>query len=162
MAVTTAGRISKIEQRVAAAIWLFLFLFFASPFLTDFVRRYNQRVADEQLQMQHKANNDGRIVANVNVTRGSPVPAGLHLISLLIFLSLVSPKRFYVCTALTILYGWLILASIYFRVDGQAPLGFLGELFIKVQIWDVAGIAFTLGMLMWLTTVHLRLRTDLQ
>jgi hypothetical protein len=149
----TTNPISNTETRAVLVVAVFAAIFFASFFADDAVRRYQDSLAP-------------RSAINFAVDDVVPkTPAGLHLITAFIFLSLIRPRRFFVATILSATYACLFLLSLYLRVDGESffggPIpgdpGFLGELYLKTWIWDYVAFAYLIVLFPWLFSILFRI-----
>ena len=145
--------IPTLEKRIILFVSLFIALFYLSEFAVEF-----------------KQSLEPKYPTTINFAVDDPtprVPAGLHLITVPIFLSLIRPRTFVVAAIFTVLYAALLLLSFYIRVDGQSffggPIpgspGFFEELYLKTYIWDYVGLAFLIVLLPWLVSILYRVRS---
>ncbi len=143
------------------ALALIVFAFFASFFISVGIDNYNNSVAEKQAQLLREAGS--RPAISFGIYSFWRLPAGLHLITFLIFLSLIKPNRFIAPLVLVVLYAGLLMWSLYVR-PGEIyySAGFFGNLFRRMDLWDYVGMAFILIMLMWLLSILYRIRSTTQ
>lgn len=90
--------------------------------------------------------------------------AGFNLITFFIFLALIRPKRFIVSTALTFIYGALLVVSIYLRLDGTGALGGVDfytdpwvEFINKTDVYDYVASFVIVVLLGWQSSIVWRI-----
>ena len=157
--------ISK-KERITLLVFAFLAFSFFAFFIWDrAIDSYNNSVVQEQNERRAQAG--GRPAISFSVDDFRPLPGGFNLLTLFIFLALIRPKKFIVSTSLTILYGVLLLISLFIRLDGEGALGgkdfysdpFV-ELFHKTNIFDYAAGFFILVLLTWQISILWRIHDD--
>ena len=140
------------------------FAYFYSIFVIEGIREYNYSVKDEQITLRSQAEQKPNVRFAVHdfVPRA---PAGFHLLSIFIVLSLIKPKKFIVSTVLTLFYFALLFFGLYIRLDGETPygaeypaeVGFFGELYLNTWIWDYVGALFIAIALPWQLSIVSRI-----
>lgn len=145
--------VSTLEKRAVLAFALLALLFFLSLFVEAAIRDYRRDVS-KTIPVEFAVDDPV-----------PPVPAGLHLLTFPICLSLIKPRRFLVSTIFALLYAGLLLVSFYIRVNGESflggpipgELGFFQELYLKTWIWDYVGLVFLIVLLPWLFSIIYRI-----
>ena len=147
----TSCPISTLEIRTLRTFTLLAAVFFLAYFVEAAIHNYQSSRDPTKM----------RIAVHDPVPR---MPAGLHLLTIPIFLSVIRPRNFYVATLLTVSYTGLLILSFYLRVDGESYLGgpipgdpgFFQGLYYKTWIWDYVGVGFLAVMLPWLSSIIYR------
>jgi hypothetical protein len=129
-----------------------LLLGFASIFLTLFVGAVALEI---YFYSSIPEPEPGGIRFAVHVFRTSL--AGFHLMTPIIFLSLVFARKYIFSTILTSLYGIVFIASYFVRLNGEGALGGEGfydgrkllEIYNKSHFFDFAACVFVVTLLIW-------------
>src|SRR5687768_808819 len=106
--------ISTPERTAILLLSFIVFAFFASSLLPAIIDNYNESVAETQRELLREAGSAQSISFGISDCRR--LPAGLHLMTFFIFLSLLRPKRFIAATVLALFYLGLMLFALYLRV----------------------------------------------
>jgi hypothetical protein len=148
--------ISKTEHRILLLVSFVVFAFFASGFVVEFASQYNQ----------------APLPAGISFGPRLPqYPAGLHLITLFIFVSFIRPKRLIIPTILTLTYLTVLLVSIPVRVNSRinerasheppTVSSYISDVLTIFEFWDFIGALFICTILSILAAVHARHKSRL-
>ncbi len=148
----TKAPISTLERWTLLVFTLIPLLFFLTFFAKGAIREHQFSLPNRH---------------GINFAVDDPVPrmpAGLHLLTVLIFLAAIRPRSFFVSAILAVIYAGLLLVSLYLRVNGESFLGgpipgdpgFFQELYLKTWIWDYVALAYLVVLLPWLSSIIYR------
>ncbi len=148
----TTDPITNLEKRALLVFTLVPLLFFLAGFAEAAIRENRSSISKP-----------GKITFAVDDPSPS-MPAGMDLLIVPIFVSLIRPRSFLVPMFLAVSYAGLLLLSFYIRVDGESFLGgpipgdpgFFGELYLKTWVYDYVALIFLVVFLPWLFSIIYR------
>ena len=162
--IDAEGEVSRPERIALISFCCLFFILFAGGLLKKPVEQYNESVVEDEYSRRDSA--DGVIRPTIRLSHGYyDTPAGLHLTTFFILLSLIKARRFFIPAILIVLYATLLAVSIYARfprgpvfdaVPGDFRLLLVGVL-SAISIWDYVGGFFILVMIFWLFTIFIRI-----
>jgi hypothetical protein len=152
------------NERILILVFSFLaFAFFATAVSAEIIESYNNSVAAEQKEMRRQSGDTNVISFSRHDLH--PLPGLFNLITFFVFLALLlTAKKYFVSTALTVIYGALLVISIYLRLDGTSSYGWNGfysdpwvEFINKTNIYDYVASMVIVVLLCWQSSIIWRI-----
>ena len=152
--------ISK-KEHISLVIFSFAVFGFVFTINTlEVARFYNYSVSEKQEKLQSQA--DGTPHIQFSGSNGPHLPAGLHFLTLFIFIALLKTKRFLFSSFLTVFYAIVFIYGLYARYglwgeEFSPKVDFLEKLYRVADTFDYLAAVFISILLFWQVSILLRI-----
>lgn len=154
--------ISIKEHKLLLTFAFIAFIFVISTFTFQAIKSYNDYVSDYQEKIKSQAN--GNPSLSFSGSNGTYQIAGLHFLTLFIFLSLIKTKRFLLPFILTSFYFIVFIYGLYYKINysGFDSPKFINstlfnQIYLVANLFDYIAFVFISILLFWQTSILLRM-----